>query len=119
VGEPKVEWVIWYDDGSSFTNTEGRPHEAPRWGVLCVAGYSADHGRVIWHGGDYYFFEAGEWCRCDLVGLIDYLTRPGAEKIVLIGRAVPPAQFWAIYERANGDLRLPPRSSYSPLERST
>jgi len=118
-------WIIWYDDGSSFSSEDGEPDQAPRWGVLCVAEYSHDHGRVIWHGGDYYCYELrsvnerlGEWIRCDLVGLIDYLTQPGREKIVLIGRAVPPAAFWAVYRKADSDPRLPPRSSMSALERA-
>lgn len=113
-----MRWVIWYADGSSFTSLDGGPDNAPRWGVLCIAAYSGDHGRVIWHGGDYYAFEEGEWGPRDLVGLIDYLTRPGAAKIVLVGRHVPPDQFWKIYHRADADPRLPPRSSHSPLERA-
>jgi len=110
-------WIIWYDDGSSFTNLDGKIHEAPRWGVMCIAQYSKDHGRVIVHGYDYYFWEKDEWLSGDLVGLIDYLTRDGIEKVVLIGRSVPPAEFWKIYELANQDPRLPPRSSYSPFEK--
>lgn len=93
------------------------PQDAPRWGVICVAQASRDHGRVIWHGGDYYWWEHGEWLRSDLVGLIDYLTRPGTEKIVVIGRTVPPAHFHRIFQMAVNDPRLPPKTSREHLER--
>lgn len=112
----EIRWVVWYDDGSSFTDADGEPHEAPRWGVQVIAAYSADHGRVLNHGKDFYWRDGDEWLGGDIVGLIDYLTRPG-NKIVLVGRSVPPAQFGRILEAANRDDRLPPRSSYSPLER--
>jgi len=115
-------WIVWYADGSSFTDRDGGPAEAPRADVLCVAAYSADHGRMIWHGTDYYIWETqfgdqGEWISVDREGLSDYLDRPGALKIRLRGRHVPPGVFWAIYEQANQDPRLPPRSSYDARER--
>lgn len=117
VPPPPHRWIVWYDDGSSFTDRDGEPHEAPRWGVMCIAAYSADHGRMIWHGTDYYVWDT-EWISCDFVGLIDYLTRPGKEKTVLIGRHVSPRTFYAIYNAADSDPRLPPRSSRDALERA-
>lgn len=110
------QWIVWYDDGSSFTNLDGQPWDAPRWGVLCIAAESKDHGRMIWHATDYYVWDT-EWISCDFTGLLDYLTRPGREKTVLIGRHVPPRIFYEVYEKANHDPRLPPRSSYDALER--
>lgn len=116
----EYHWVIWYADGSSFTDLDGPPEAAPRTDVLCVAAYSADHGRMIWHGTDYYIWENqwdGEWVSVDREGLSDYFDRPGREKIRLRGRHIPPGVFWSIYEKANQDPRLPPRSSYDPRER--
>jgi hypothetical protein len=111
-----IRWIIWYDDGSSFTSDDGEPHEAPRWGVQVIAAYSADHGRVLNHGKDFYWRDGDEWLGGDLVGLVDHLTRPGTTKIVLVGRGVPPAAFLRLLDAADRDPRLPPRSSYSPLE---
>jgi hypothetical protein len=111
-----IEWAVWYDDGSSFSSADGAPWEAPRWGVLCIAAYSGQHGRMIWHATDYYCW-AGEWISCDATGLIDYLAnRPGPEKTVLMGRHVAPDTFYRVYEIANSDPRLPPRSSEDHLE---
>lgn len=112
-----VEWAVWYDDGSSFSNLDGPPESAPRWGVMCVAAQSGDHGRMIWHGVDYYAWKDGAWVSLDITGLFDYLgNHPGKEKIVLIGRHVAPDVFYRIYQMAVDDPRLPPKSSIDPIE---
>ena len=111
-----IDWIIWYDDGGSFTNLQGSFYEAPRWGVICIVAYSRDHGRVIWHGTDYYVYDIA-WISCDFVGLIDYLTRPGKEKTVLIGRHVQPAIFDKVFKMASQDPRMPPKSSDHHIER--
>ena len=117
---PRIDWVVWYADGSSFTNLDGEPEQAPRWDVLCIAAYSGDHGRMIWHATDYYIWEdqwqPPQWVSVDARGLDDYLDRPGKVKIRLRGRHVPPDVFWAIYNQADRDPRLPPRSSYDARE---
>lgn len=115
-----VRWIIWYADGSTFSNLDGAPHQAPRCDALCIAAYSGAHGRMIWHGTDYFIWETqfgGEWVSVDREGLSDYLDRPGDVKIRIRGRHVPPDVFWVIYHRADTDPRLPPRSSYDPRER--
>jgi len=112
-----VTWIAWYSDDSSFTSEDGEPHEAPRWGVICIAAYSGAHGRMIWHGTDYYGWRDGEWVSFDATGLVDYLANdPGPEKVVLMGRHVKPDTFHRIFNKANNDPRLPPRSSRDPLE---
>ncbi len=119
-GMHQVTWVVWYADGSSFSDLDGPPDVAPRADVLCVAAYSGDHGRMIWHATDYYVWEtqwSGEWISVDREGLSDYLDRPGETKIRLRGRHVPPDIFWKIYHQADQDPRLPPRSSYDARER--
>lgn len=112
-----VEWVVWYDGGASFSNIDGPPENAPRWGVLCVAAYSGFHGRMIWHGTDYYAWKANEWISFDTTGLFDYLANhPGREKIVLMGRHVRPDEFHRVYQMAADDPRLPPKTSMDALE---
>jgi len=112
-----VKWIVSYSDGTTATDEDAAASDIPRWGVICVAVRSYDHGRVIWHGADYYAFENGDWITCDLCGLLDYLTRPGTDKIVLIGRSVPLKTFREIFERAVSDPRLPPKSSTDAAER--
>ena len=110
---PSCEWVVWYDDGTSFCSLEGVPEAAPAWGVMCIAQASRDHGRVIWHGGDYYWRDREEWVRGDLAGLLDYVTRIGLAKV---GRSVPTAHFRKCYQQAVDDPRLPPKTSLDALE---
>lgn len=111
-----MKWVVWYSDGTSFTDYDGAPHEAPRWGVLCVSTRNG-HNRTIWHATDYYCWADG-WVSCDTTGLIDYLAnRPGPEKIVLMGRHVQPEQFWRVFELAQNDHRLPLNDAPGPDRR--
>lgn len=112
-----MKWVVWYDDGSTFDSSQGPPEAAPRVGVLCITQASAEHGRVMWVGKDYFWWdEDGAWVNGDSTGLLDYLTRGGKEKIVLIGRGRPPDRFHAICKLALEDPRLPEKTSTDWLE---
>jgi len=111
-----TKWIIWYGDGSSIDWTQMSPHEVPRWGVVCVTQESAEHGRVLWNNGDYYFYEDNQWMRCDFIGLIDYITRPDPYKIILIGRMISNNKYMEIFRRACEDTRLQAKSSSNHLE---
>lgn len=66
-----MEWKIFYEDGSTFSNLDGFPEEAPAFGVVGIA-CQPD----LWGCGDF-------------VGLIDYLAHsPGYYKVVRFGRLV-------------------------------
>lgn len=116
VDTPPVDWVIYYSNGETFSSGDGDPENAPRRGVICIACRSAEHGRVIWWNGDYYFWRYGSWMRGDVNGLFDYLLEPGKEKIVLFGRFVPNHEFERIYSQAIADPRMAPKSSLSVQE---
>ncbi len=114
-----VKWVIWYADGSSFSSLEGEPHEAPAWGVICVAEHSGEHGRMLWHGTDFYCWDYlnRSWVSCDSAGLLDYLANiKAAQKCVRIGRHVSPDAFHRVFAVADKDPRLLPRTSVDALE---
>lgn len=104
---PAIEWVIHYDGRESFCNLDGAPAEAPRDGVQVVQVKHEYTGRLIWHSFDYYCWQEGEWVPRGLIGLHDYLRQPGAEKIVLQGRAIAYRRFRTIYDQAVADTRLP------------
>jgi len=61
-----VKWCIHYEDGSTFSNNDGRFQDAPAFGVLAVV---CDKDEMVLGG--------------DLAGLVDYLVRVG---IVKFGR---------------------------------
>jgi hypothetical protein len=107
----RVEWIIHYADGTTFTNLDGAPHEAPRTGVQIVQALDIRVGRMIWRDVDFYTWSGEDWLPRDLLGVMDYLTEPGAEKIVLRGRCITSAQFWRIYNEAIADARLPMKTA--------
>ncbi len=100
-------WVIWYDDASSFSSDDGAPYEAPRDGVQVISVADIGTGRLMWHSSDFYCWQDNEWVPRSLLGLMDYLREPGAEKIVLQGRGIAYRRFIDIYNKAVEDSRLP------------
>lgn len=102
-----TNWVIFYDDGSSFSSDDGGPGDAPRDGVQVVSIANDRVGRVHWHQRDYYCWHDNEWISRDIHGVMDYLRQPGIEKIVLQGRAIAYRRFVAVLELARYDTRLP------------
>jgi hypothetical protein len=113
-----AQWIIFYDDGSSFTDADGPPENAPRDGVQVVSAYDKGVGRLVWHSFDFYCWQDGEWVPRSQRGLFDYLREPGATKIVLQGRAVAYRTFTAAYQKAIDDTRLPAKNGMDPREPS-
>ena len=122
-----MQWIVYYADGSSFTNEDGPPENAPRDGVQAVAIANDKIGKALWHGGtseNFAFYcwhgalDDGEWVPHDQHGLIEYLRQPGAIKIVLRGYAIPIAAFRTIYDAAVADQRLPFKTDADPREPS-
>src|SRR5215204_4917517 len=110
-----IDWIIYYEDGGSFTSADGKPHEAPREGVQAVSCRHEHTGKLIWHSTDYYCWQ-GEWVPHNSIGLHRYLRLPGAEKVVLQGYGVPFRAFREVYDRAVDDQRLPFKTCRHPDE---
>jgi hypothetical protein len=114
-----MDWIVYYGDGSSISSAEAKPHEIPRWGVICIVVPSPDHGRILWCGKDFFWWSDGTWLNGDYVGLLDYLTNvPGAEKIVLMGRCLSAQRWHAVCKLALEDPRLPKKTSTDWLEQT-
>lgn len=133
-----VDWIIYYDDGGSWTNENGAWSEAPSRGVECVAfddrlsGHANvyDLGRRYEHGRDYYLWppEFAHPICCDLAGLYDYLERIEsplaglpltaltldqlAAESVKIGRYVPHHRWRRLLEEFEADPRLRRKSAF-------
>lgn len=112
-----LEWRIYYDDGSTFSNAEGAPHEAPALGVQMILQADPVVGRQVITGKDFYYFDLGAWMSADWFGLWDYLCRPGAEKTVRFGRNMRSQDYHALMGRAVKDPDFPPKSAWYPGER--
>jgi hypothetical protein len=102
-----IDWRIYYGDGSAFSSEEGRPEDAPRVNVMCIAWYNEDNRRRLAHAADYYFYEEGRWGACDSFGLFEYLIR-SKFPVVLFGRLIGDSRFRDIMAKADHDLPLEP-----------
>lgn len=112
-----TRWRIYYGDGSTYSDTDGTPYDAPTRNVQAII--SADDA-VGWHmhnSEDYYWWhtEMG-WVSGDHFGFYDYLLEPGPKR-VLFGRSISREEYNAIIERAHQDPYLPHKSAYLPNER--
>ena len=114
-----MRWRIYYDTGSTFSDTDGSPYDAPALGVLVIACEDESVGRVLVYGQSYYFWwdEHARWWGGNLFGMFDYLQRPGPRR-VLFGREVPNPAWNGAIKLATDDLYLPPKTAIHPFEKS-
>ena len=103
-----LNWRIYYEDGSTFSNQEGSPEAAPPFGFVCAVGYDETGTRYIMHGWDHYCFDLNsiQWWGMDLCGVFDRLSR----NLVFAykqGRTVTKSEFKAIMSRASNDPDFP------------
>lgn len=84
-----LQWAIYYDDGSRFTNLDGSPDQAPFFGVQAIGCID------------------GLWICRDRDGLLDYLQSPGMDKCVRLGRATSNLKYHTAAGWARNDLDLP------------
>ena len=116
----RPEWKIFYGDGSTFSDLDGSPENAPGVNVQVIIQTSKDHGREVIKGGnqwrdDYYWWdnESRRWWCGDLFGLFDHLSQKGWRK-VLFGRSVN--DFDEIYKAALNDPDFPPKTGWERYE---
>jgi hypothetical protein len=112
-----TDWIIWYDDKSSFSSDDGEPWDAPRDGVICISVARRACGRYVIHQTNFYcwHFEDNKWVPHDKSGERQYLRKPGKEKLVLEGYWIPNEKFGEIKHHAlKVDDRLPPLTSNPP-----
>lgn len=72
-----ANWVIWYDDGTSWSDEDGPPEGAPRRGVEAIAMTDPDTGRSIDWGRDWYWLSDAGWLSGDCYGVLDFLMLKG------------------------------------------
>ena len=100
-----MRWRLYYGDGSTFSNEDGVPDQAPSTNVMCVAWYDDDNRRRLAHSADYYWYDEGRWVGSDLFGLWDYLARTGP-KTVKFGRMMGDEAYRRVMSHAMNDLPL-------------
>lgn len=103
-----LKWRIYYDDGSTFSNLEGRFADAPSDGVLAVVEKDPETGYKIYREADYYFQVPGSETIGQTDDLGPFLRKTG---LVKFGRWTS-RKFWAntwrrIVEESRRDLPRP------------
>lgn len=83
-------WKIYYDDGSTFTEDNGTPWEAPRLGVQFVV-QKLEHNKryLILSGADYYTYqEEFGWWYCTELDMFDHLFTAGSNQLFIKGKMI-------------------------------
>ena len=103
-------WRVYYDDGSTFDNSEGSPEDAPSEGFICAVGYDETGKRYILHGWNYVHWDrdTSQWWGMDEAGLHDRLRR-NLVYAYKEGRTVTRTAFQDIMRRAHEDKDFPLR----------
>jgi len=110
-----AEWVIYYGDGSTFSDEDGLPEVAPPRDIQLIIVTDPEAGWRTIVNHDYYVWDArgGQpmWWGVDKFGLFDYLLDPGMKR-VLFGRLIDTPTFNAIFQRALSDPRLAAKTNF-------
>jgi len=110
--ENRVDWRIYYSDGSTFDSSMGDPGDVPAYGVICIPQPDEMVGRVIMHGWDWYYYvpEDKQWWGSDVFGVIDRLCHRLSVVALLQGRNLSNKDFASVMGRADKDPDFPPKS---------
>ena len=103
-----LKWRLYYGDGSTFSNADGPPQDAPCCNVQVIV--SIENGRrILQHGADnptahrdYYWWENDGWVIGDQAGYWQYMSEPGW-KTVKFGRTIETEKFHEIIKRVLAD----------------
>lgn len=98
-------WVIYYGDGTRFTNEDGTPWDAPRVDAQAVAQGDSRCGYRLIGGHDYIYWEPerGGWGTTDGFGLWDHMVRC-KHPLVLFGRQMDDASWHSLWMRIRSEL---------------
>lgn len=115
-----VLWRIYYGDGSTYSNLDGSPFDAPTTNAQGVVHYDAAVGRKIVHRCDVYWYSQAEDCWYgaadrNLIGFWDHIAQRGP-KYFLIGRSISDEAFDEVTKAMLVDEDFPPKSALSPSE---
>ncbi len=98
----KCKWVIYYGDGSTYSDLDGPAWDAPTQNVQILVRESnkGNTGFRAMHAKDGYVWKNGEWYGVDVMGLWDYLLNTRGPTKVIFGRWTSDDNFDSIYRRA-------------------
>jgi len=106
-----MQWCIYYEDGSTFSDEDGAPHESPVWGCVALAQPALDSSDKIMVNADYYLWRPDRnlWYQCGVDGLDDHICHFGhLIECVRKTRYIPTIDFREIWKQARIDCGLKP-----------
>ena len=114
----RLRWKIFYVDGSTYSNKQGNPEDAPGNGVAAVVQEDDVVGVQVHHQHDFYCFASkfGGWYALDYFGLAQYLAYPGL-KTVKLGDVMPTHKYRDLIASLHKDPDLPNKSARYNWER--
>src|SRR3990167_5592916 len=104
-GLTMINWKLYYGDGSTYSNEDGLPEDAPCGRVIAAAFYDEDNRRRICHQADYYIWDGTRWYSASDSGFWQYMGEPGA-KVVKFGREIGDIQYRSVMSQAMNALPL-------------
>lgn len=102
---PPDEWKIYYDDGTTFSDADGTPEDAPSYGIQIIAVHDEGaNGRSLIRGFDYYWYSIvdNEFSGGNQSGMEDQFAHNIA-KALKIGRAIQTKKYNQMFQRAVDD----------------
>ena len=101
-----INWKIYYEDGSTFSNKDGPPFSAPRTGVQVII-YKEEEGYSILSQADYYYYEPERnefgWSHCSPEGMMLQLIR-AKNPLILFGSYILTRTYTEIEKQAFADI---------------
>lgn len=97
-----LAWRVYYADGSTYSNEDGDPYDAPGDGVQTVRFFMECGTPGLSPPADWYCWDGDGWMPHDLFGMYRYLMSPGPKK-VLAGQAIETKDYQRIKDRAVND----------------
>lgn len=105
-----LEWCVYYDDGSTYSNLDGRPWDAPKSGVQAIVVLDPAVGWFPLYGtreNDFFCYDAAweipRWRNMEHWGFQEYMREPGL-RLVLFGRWMGNHAHQALKTRITNEL---------------
>lgn len=121
-----LEWVIFYENGTTFSNEDGPPEDSPIEGVLAIAQKDrrespTNCGFTIIYGETYFIYCDGQWWNHDQFAFFKKLekhnpTGNNSIQAIRFGIYTTNAIFDLVMERAS-ELNLPNKSAKHHTEK--
>ena len=106
------KWRLYYENGSTFSDTDGEPWQSPGWGAVAIAQpnqYNAGFFRSILKDGPYFLYRKDWdcWMEVELDGLYDQLAHHAhLISAFRMGRYIRDDDFSDIKKQAKADCEL-------------